>query len=174
MAGRKETTEDRILVRQKVVGMIFELVRDAKENFQVWKVSQIKTKGEIKDSLFKAIALVHSSWFSHYTVVGTGWFELGYAKLIFTVTAQVMHTGLTLVSIVDGSQSLDGNAYWFVFEYSTGVFNGFFTVMALGVLWMVQGCWLGMYGCTGVHNELFIVLALWCIMYLSRLWFWYV
>ena len=32
-----------------------ELVRDAKENFQVWKVSQIKTKGEIKDSLFKAI-----------------------------------------------------------------------------------------------------------------------
>ena len=33
------------------------LVWDAKENFQVWKVSQIKTKGEIKDSLFKAIAL---------------------------------------------------------------------------------------------------------------------
>ena len=56
-------------------------------------------------------------------------------------------------------------------EYFTGVFNGLFTVMALGVLWMVQGCWLGMYGCTGVHNELFIVLALWCIMYLSMLWF---
>ena len=38
--------------------------------------------------------------------------------------------------------------------------------MALGVLWMVQGCWLGMYGCTGVHNKLFIVLALGCMMYL--------
>ena len=45
-----------------------ELVWVIKENFQVWKVSQIKTKGEIKDSLFKAIALVHSSWFSHYTM----------------------------------------------------------------------------------------------------------
>ena len=59
-------------------------------------------------------------------------------------------------------------------EYFTRVFNGLFTVTALGVLWMVQGCWLGMYGCTGVHNELFIVLALWCIMYLSSLGFWYV
>ena len=70
-----------------------ELVWDVKENFQVWKVSQIKTKGEIKDSLFKAIALVHSSWFSHYTVVGTGWFELGYEKWIF----RVLHCGSRLL-----------------------------------------------------------------------------
>ena len=117
-------------------------------------------KGEIKDSLFKAIALVgHSSWFSQYTVVGTGWFELGYAKWIFYSHCTVMHTSLTLVSIVDGSQSLHSGAHWFVLEYFTGVFNGLFTVTALGVLWMVQGCWLGMYGCTGVHNEL-----------LKRLW----
>ena len=60
---------------------------------QVRKVSQIKTKGEIKDSLFKAIALVHSSWFSHYTVVGTGWFELGYEKWIF----RVLHCGSRLL-----------------------------------------------------------------------------
>ena len=32
-----------------------ELVRVVKDNLQVWRVSQIKTKGEIKDSLFKAI-----------------------------------------------------------------------------------------------------------------------
>ena len=76
----------------------------------------------------------------------------------------MMHTGLTLVSIVDGSQSLHGGAHWFVLEYCTGVFNGLFTVMALGVLWMIQGCWLGMYGCTGVHNELFITLGLRCII----------
>ena len=85
-----------------------------------------------------------------------------------------MHTSLTLVSIGDGLQLLPGGAHWFVLECFTGVVNRLFTVTALGVLWMVQGCWLGMYGCTGVHNELFIVLALWCIMYLSRLWFWYV
>ena len=51
------------------------LVWDVKDFFQVWKVnmkSQIRTKGEIKDSMFKAIALV-------FIVVGsvtTQWWTL--------------------------------------------------------------------------------------------------
>ena len=44
--------------------------------------------------------------------------------------------------------------WWALDGSSWGMKNGFsecFTV--------VQGCWLGMYGCMGVYNELFIVLA---------------
>ena len=95
--------------------------------------SQIRTKAEIKEFLFKAIALVcivvgsvTTQW---WALDGSSW--AWYAKWIFHSHCTVVHTGLALVCIMDGSQSLHGGSHRFVLDCCNEVFNGLFTITVL-------------------------------------------